>query len=75
MKLFLLEAYGGWRPTDGKIEHFTVCAHTLDEAIAVVRQTPEGAPYRHIELIEESDEFTGDTPGIIEAGEGSYVEP
>ena len=75
MKLFLLEAYGGWTPTDGKVEHFSVCAHTLEEAITVVRQTPEGAPYRHIELIEESDEFVGDAIGIIEAGAGSYLEP
>ena len=75
MKLFLLEAYGGAAPTDGKIEHFTVRAHKLDDAVALVRQTPEGARYRHVELIEESAEFAGDQPGIVEAGAGSYLEP
>lgn len=75
MKLFLLEAYGGPTPTDGKIEHFTVRAPKLEDAIALVRRSPEGARYREIELIEESAEFDGGTPGIIEAGEGSYLEP
>ncbi len=75
MRLFLIEAYGGPVPTDGKIEHFTVRAADLDGAIALIKQSPDGARYGRFELIEESDEFAADEPAIIEAGEGPYLEP
>ncbi len=74
MKLFLIEAYGGPSGTDGKIEHFTVRASTLDEAVALVRQSADGGQFRHFDLIEESAEFAADEPAILEAGEGSYLE-
>ena len=74
MKLFLIEAYGGARGTDGKIEHFTVRAGTLDEAIALVRQSADGNRFGHFDLIEESAEFLAEEPAILEAGEGSYLE-
>ncbi len=74
MKLYLIEAYGGSRATDGKIQHFTVRAASLDEAIALVRENAEGSQFRNFDLIEESAEFPSDEPGIVEAGEGSYLE-
>lgn len=75
MKLFLIEAYGGPRGTDSRIHHFTVRANTLDQAIALARQSEEGARYERFDLIEESAEFKGDAPGIIEADHGGYLEP
>ncbi|HTY67318.1 MAG TPA: hypothetical protein VMH36_11745 [Alphaproteobacteria bacterium] len=74
MRLYLIEAYGGPAPTDGKIEHFTVRAANLDSAIALIKRDPEGSRYRTFELIEESAEFAADAPAIIEAGEGPYLE-
>lgn len=74
MKLFLMEAYGGPTGTDGKIEHFTVRAATLEDAIALVRHSTEGGRFRHFDLIEESVDFPADEPGIIEGGEGSYLD-
>jgi len=75
MRLYLIEAYGGPVPTDGKIEHFTVRAATLEGAIALIKKDPEGARYATFELIEESAKFAADEPAIIEAGEGPYLEP
>jgi hypothetical protein len=75
MRLFLIEAYGGPVPTDGKIEHFTVRAADLDAAIALIKRTPEGAGYATFELVEESAEFPAGEPAVIEAGEGAYLEP
>lgn len=75
MRLFLIEAYGGPVPTDGKIEHFTVRAADLDGAIALVKKSPDGARYATFELIEESAEFAAGEPAIIEAGEEAYLEP
>ncbi|MBV8535570.1 MAG: hypothetical protein JO128_08265 [Alphaproteobacteria bacterium] len=74
MRLYLIEAYGGPVPTDGKIEHFTVRAANLDGAIALIKKDPEGSRYATFELIEESAEFAADGPAIIEAGEGPYLE-
>jgi hypothetical protein len=74
MKLFLIEAYGGTQGIDGGIRHFTVRAGTLDDAIALVRESEDGRRYKNFDLIEESAEFHGDEPAILEAGEGSYLE-
>lgn len=74
MKLFLIEAYGGPAATDGKVEHFTVRASSLDEAIALVRQSAEGSQYRNFDLVEERAEFPAEEPGILESGEGSFLE-
>jgi hypothetical protein len=73
MRLFLIEAYGGPKPTDGRIEHFTVRAADLDRAIALVRRSPDGARYARFELIEESAEFAGREPAIIHAGDDAYL--
>jgi len=73
MRLFLIEAYGGHVPTDGKIEHFTVRAADLDRAIALVKRSPDGAGYARFELIEESAEFAGREPAIIDAGDEAYL--
>lgn len=73
MKLFLIEAYGGPTPTDGRIEHFTVRATTFDRAVALLKRSPDSAHYRHYELIEDSGEFPGDDPAIIEAGDAAYL--
>jgi hypothetical protein len=75
MKLFLIEAYGGPTGTDGAIHHFTVRATSLDQAIGLVRNSDEGGRFGRFDLIEESAEFTADTPAIIEAGDGGYLEP
>lgn len=75
MKLFLIEAYGGPSGTDGAIQHFTVRANALDEAIALVRQSEDGGRYGRFDLIEESAEFKADAPAIIETGRGGYLEP
>jgi hypothetical protein len=69
MRLFLIEAYGGPTPTDGRIEHFTVRAATLEGAIGLLKQSPDSAHYRHFELIEDSFAFAGDDPAIIQAGD------
>ncbi len=74
MKLFLIEAYG-LKGTDGAIHHFTVRANSLDQAIALVRESGEGSRYGQFDLIEESAEFEHDTPAIIEAGGGGYLDP
>ena len=74
MKLFLIEAYGGPQGTDGHIRHFTVRADGFDDALALVRESPEGQRFKHFDLIEESAEFEADEAGIIEAGDGSYLE-
>ena len=73
MRLFLIEAYGGPTPTDGRIEHFTVRAATLDGAVALLKQSPDSAHYRYFDLIEDSAEFPGDDPAIIEAGDAAYL--
>lgn len=74
MKLFLIEAYGGPTATDGKIEHFTVRARSLDEAVDLVRRSTEGRRFGHFDLIEESVEFRANEAAILDAGEGSYLE-
>ncbi len=74
MKLFLIEAYGSATSTDGQIHHFTVRADSLEDAIDLVRQDPEGQGFRHFDLIEESAEFEAEEPAIIDAGDGSYLE-
>jgi hypothetical protein len=74
MKLFLIEAYGGPTGTDSKIEHFTVRARTLDEAVDLVRHSAEGGRFGHFDLVEESVEFPGEGPAILDAGEDSYLE-
>ena len=53
MKLFLIEAYGGPQGTDGHIRHFTVRADGFDDALALVRESPEGQRFKHFDLIEE----------------------
>lgn len=73
MRLFLIEAYGGPTPTDGKIEHFTVRAATLDGAVALLKRSPDSAHFSHFELIEGSAEFPGGHPAIIEAGDAAYL--
>jgi len=75
VKLFLIEAYGNARGGNGKIHHFTVRADALENAIALLRRSSAGSDYRHFDLIEESVEFPGDEPAIIEDGEGSFLDP
>ena len=74
MRLFLIEAYGGPQGADSHIQHFTVRANALEDAIALVRGSSDGARYERFDLIEESAEFEGEGAAIIEAGDGSYLE-
>ncbi len=74
MKLYLIEGYGGTHGINGKIHHFTVRADELEDAVALLRASEEGAHYRHFDLIEESVDFPADEPAIIEEGEGSFLE-
>lgn len=72
MKVFVIEAYGGKQTTDGSIAHFTVCAESVDDAVAIVRQSNRGLRYDRFDVIEETAELRSDEPGIIAEGEGSY---
>lgn len=73
MKMFVIEAYGGKQTTDGPIAHLTVNADSPAHAIDVVRHSSLGQRYARFEVVEETEEFEAEEPGIIAETEGPYV--
>lgn len=74
MRIFAIEAYGGPLRTDGSVAHFTVCARSSAEAIAIVRRSNLGQRYGRFEMLEETGEFDADEPGIITQDEEPLAE-
>ena len=72
MRIFVIEAYGGRERIDGPVANFTVHAATPDQAVDLVRHSARGQRFDRFELVEETAEFEGEGPEIIEEYEGPY---
>ena len=74
MRTFIIEAYGGQGLTNGPIAHFTVSAETLDEALALLRQSNVDR-FARFDVVQEGEEFEGEERRILEQGSGAYPKP
>jgi hypothetical protein len=72
MKMFTIEAYGGSRTTDGPIARFSVHAESVDEAVDLIRRSPQGDRFGRFEVVDESAEFDGDLAEIIGETAGPF---
>lgn len=72
MRMFTIEAYGGPHSTDGPIAQFTVHADSIDEAVDLIRRSPQGHRFGRFELLDESAEFGGDVAEIVGESAGPF---
>jgi hypothetical protein len=75
MKIYVIEAYGGQRATNGPVHHFVVQADTAEDALSHVRRSVLGQGHGRFDVIEEADALEAAEPGIISEHDGPYVRP
>ena len=73
MKLFVIEGYDGIGRNGVMTAHFRVHADNRDQALELVKQSRLSRGYSLFEVVDVTDKFEIDEPGIVDEGVGPDI--
>ncbi|MBI3505809.1 MAG: hypothetical protein HY059_13285 [Proteobacteria bacterium] len=73
MKLFVIQGYDGAGREAATTAHFRVHAGTRDQALVLVKSSRLSRRYGWFEVVDETDKFEVDEPGIVDEGTGPDI--